>query len=80
MTTETKTRRVSKDDWYVICNALQDYAKTLAEWSQQDNWSESMRETFGKQAAEALDILSHAVNHKLSERDKYAFFSEFVEW
>ena len=77
MTTETK--RITKDDWWVICRALEEYADKMSNWSQGDSLSDSMRDSFTSDTEKARELLTRLVNTKLAERDKWIGFQDYIE-
>jgi hypothetical protein len=77
MTTETK--RITKDDWWVICRALDEYAGQLADMARDDKWADSMRDSFASDNEKARELLTRLVNTKLAERDKWIGFQDYIE-
>lgn len=79
MTTQTQTKRITKDDWWVICRALDEYARTLADMAGDDKWADSMRDSFANDTEQAKELLTRLVNTKLAERDKWLGFQDYIE-
>lgn len=78
MTTETK--RLTKDDWWIICHALEGYKEKMTEWSERSGQGDLLVGMWTEEVQKADELLTRLVNTKLSERDKYAHFGEYVEW
>lgn len=73
MTTETK--RISKDDWWEICWALETSLRDQVSF-----YERTQMESTKRSIERNEELLRRLVNTKLSERAKYASFPEWVEW
>jgi|688.fasta_scaffold310053_1 hypothetical protein len=73
---ETKSKRITKDEWWDICYALEAHIEQMTEWvKNQPNFGDT------KNSLERnKELLTRLVNTKLSERDKYSSFPDWVEW
>ena len=71
----TETKRITKEDWWDICFALEKQLWDMVRWYE-TNEMESTKQSIKRNE----ELLRRLVNTKLSERDKYASFSEWVEW
>jgi len=75
-----KTRRITKEDWYLIGCALREQSELLMKWASNHDYSEAMRQGFMDTMDANLDLLAYVVNTKMSDKDRYGFFTEFVDW
>jgi hypothetical protein len=74
----TTAQKMTKDDWYTVCEALEAWAEKLENWSANAT-SESMALLYRAEAGAAGELLSRLVNAKLREADKWRRFSTFVD-
>lgn len=71
----TQTRRITKEDWWDICYAMERQLEEMREWH------ENIQMESTKQSIERNEeLLRLIVNTKLSERDKYMSFPDWVEY
>jgi hypothetical protein len=71
----TETKRITKDDWWDICFALECHLREMIVWNASDEMEGTKRSIARNQ-----ELLTRLVNTKLSEKDKYQFFSDWVEY
>ena len=74
MTTETK--RITKDDWWDICIALENHIADMEGWLERNEGFQATHESLARNK----ELLRRLVNTKLSEKDKYMSFSDWVEY
>jgi hypothetical protein len=71
----TEKKRITKDEWWDICFALECHIREQIVWLARNEMA-STRLSVERNK----ELLTRLVNTKLSERDKYASFPDWVEW
>jgi len=71
----TETKRITKDDWWEICFSLECHLREMIVWNARNEMESTKRSI-----ARTEELLRRLVNTKLSEKDKYMSFSDWVEY
>lgn len=75
----TTSAKVTKDDWYTVCEALEAWAEKLEGWANLAGYSSAVSDGYKAEAEAVGELLKRLVNSKLSESDKYRGFGGYVD-
>ena len=75
----TTQQKMTKDDWYIVCEALEAWADKLVGWANLQGYSSTMSQVYKDEATQVGELLARLVNTKLREGDKWRRFGEYVD-